>query len=422
MGRERYTDATAVSLLDAIARFARQSSPLVALFPGTVRSRLSDRGRRNSTGRGRAIPRGSACIALVLSACQTHEPARIGIVVSNDAVVAAEIAVRQVNASGGIQGRPLALRVVTGAGSTRAGLALSAAEQLAGDQSVFGIVGHTNSSASLSAAQIYNARQVVQIAPTSSTPLLSLVGPYTFRLVPSDIHQARFLANEVIAENARPRTALYFVNDDYGHALHEELRTRLQRERVPIVFDSPYDHEEDLPNARVLASRIAEGQAELLIWIGRSRQLQQLLPDLRQALPGIRILASDGVDEGLSRHNVGGILTGVRFVRLIDPDATLPPLVDLRQSFAAAAPGVPLTAEAALTYDAVMLLATSARVVGTRRDSVRDYLAGLGTRHAAYEGATGAIRFDENGDPQASYCLAEIGASGIRILPRGPIL
>ncbi len=373
---------------------------------------------RAISGAGKLL--GISCLGILISGCQPREPARIGIVVSDEAIFAAEIAAAEINATGGIDGRPLALRVVTGGGSTRASLALSAADQLSKDPSVFGIVGHSNSSASLSAAQIYNTQQVVQVAPTSSTPLLSLVGPYTFRLVPSDIHQARFLANEVITGGARPRTALFFVNDDYGHALHEELLARLKEAGVPVVFDAPYDHEESLPAARATALRIAEGQPELLVWVGRSRQLRELLPEVRKATPGIRILASDGIDEAITEQNSGGVLTGVRFVRLVDPNATNPALGSLRTRFLPAA-GIPLTVEAALTYDAVMLLATAARAAGTGREAIRQHLASLGTLHPVYEGATGTIEFDENGDPKPFYNLAEMTEAGTRILARSPL-
>ena len=36
--------------------------------------------------------------------------------------------------------------------------------------------------------------------------------------------------------------------------------------------------------------------------------------------------------------------------------------------------------------------------VGTDRTRIRDYLAGIGTTRPAFEGVTGRITFDENGD------------------------
>jgi branched-chain amino acid transport system substrate-binding protein len=373
--------------------------------------------RRHRPVTALALPIGVATTALVIAACKSQEPVRIGVVVGTEAVAAARLATSEINASGGIGGRRLTLRVTGAAGSTRAGPALAVAESLSQDPSVIGIVGHTNSSASLAGAQIYNARHVVQIAPTSSAPLLSRTGPYTFRLVASDIHQARFLADEIAAGSTRPRIAIFFVDDDYGHALHDALQPELARRNVPVVYDAPYIEEDTLRDVAATARAIANGRPDLLVWLGRSPQLRQLLPALRLAIPGLRILASDGIDDAITELNAQGALTGVRYVCFVDPNALRAPLNDLRTRFRATT-GLPLTAEAALTYDAVMLLATSARAAGTQRDAIREYLASLGNQHPAYDGATGAIAFDKNGDPRPSYCLAEITAQGTRTISR----
>ncbi len=359
---------------------------------------------------------GVAAMALAAVGCRSREPVRIGVVVSDDAVAGARLAAADINATGGIQGRPLDLRVITG-GNTRAGPALSAAESLSLDDAIIGVVGHSNSSSSLSAAQIYNARHLVQIAPTSSAPLLSQAGPYTFRLVASDVHQARFLADLVMADKARPRVAMFFVNDDYGHSLHQELRARLARGNVPVVYDAPYTGEEELRDVGAIARSLAEGRPELLVWLGRTMQIRQLLPVLRPALPELRILASDGIDSAESEQNADGVLTGVRYVSLIDPSTSRAALNSLRARFRATT-GAPLAVEAALTYDSVMLLATAARAVGPERDAIRGYLAALGTQRPAYEGATAPITFDENGDTRPSYFLAEITANGTRTVSR----
>ncbi len=369
-----------------------------------------------ATPGGRMLVAAMALIALLVAeGCRSRETVRFGIVVTDEAVVAAQLAASEINATGGIQGHPLELRVIAGGSSTRASASLAAAEELSRDATVIGVVGHSNSSASLSAAQIYNARHVVQIAPTSSAPLLRQVGPYTFRLVPSDVHQARFLADQVTSGPAAPRTALFFVNDDYGRALHAEFRALLERAGVPLVYDAPYIHEEPLPDPAATARRIAQERPELLVWIGRSSQLRQLLPELRLASPGIRILASDGIDEAMTYRNEGGILDGVQYVSLVDTNAPRAALAELRTRFRSAS-GIPLTAEAAFTYDAVLFLASAARNAGIGREAIRDYLAGVGTRYPPYEGVTGTIAFDADGDPRPAYGLVEVTPAGPRIV------
>ena len=134
----------------------------------------------------------------------------------------------EINARGGINGHPLELRSVGGAGSFKASVALHTATILATDPAVLAVIGHTNSSASLAASQVYNGRHVVQLAPTSTAPLYSDAGPYSFRLAGSDEHQGVFLANHVLALPGRPRTAVVFVNDDYGRPLHDIIVSRLR--------------------------------------------------------------------------------------------------------------------------------------------------------------------------------------------------
>jgi len=60
--------------------------------------------------------------------------------------------------------------------------------------------------------------------------------------------------------------------------------------------------------------------------------------------------------------------------------------------------GITPDGNAALAYDATMLLADAARRVGPNRSRLREYLAALGER-GGYRGVTGTIAFSADGDP-----------------------
>ncbi|HVF79301.1 MAG TPA: ABC transporter substrate-binding protein, partial [Solirubrobacteraceae bacterium] len=63
---------------------------------------------------------------------------------------------------------------------------------------------------------------------------------------------------------------------------------------------------------------------------------------------------------------------------------------------------------AALAYDATMLLVHAVQTVGPERAKIRRYLASAGPRDA-YRGVTGTIRFHPNGDPIAkSFVMTRI--------------
>ena len=52
----------------------------------------------------------------------------------------------------------------------------------------------------------------------------------------------------------------------------------------------------------------------------------------------------------------------------------------------------------AMTYDAIKLIVEALREVGTDRMALRDYVASVGSSRPAFEGVSGRIAFDPNGD------------------------
>ncbi len=349
-----------------------------------------------------------ACIAVLTAvACHSPGPATIAVVLDADGQEGATFAAFDVNAAGGIGGRPLELRLSRGASSTTAKIALTAAEALSSDPSVLAVVGHTNSSASLAAAQVYNQRHIVQIAPTSTAPMYRDSGPYSFRMVPGDDYQAGFLAGIVAADSDRERVAVLYVNDDYGRGLHAMLATRLAASGVTPVYEAPYAERAGFTDIGDLVHAIVRSRARLLVWLGRPPELGQLSAPLRAAVPGVRVIASDGFSALPTTEGSAALFAGVRYVRFVNPSDSSPALRDLAQRFRAAMHREP-SDQFVLSYEAVRLLAEAIRSVGHDREAIRRYLAGLGTSRPAFPGAAGPVMFDSHGEPPAKYFLKTV--------------
>ncbi|MDF1504810.1 ABC transporter substrate-binding protein [Roseisolibacter sp. H3M3-2] len=365
--------------------------------------------------RRRLLPILAALLPLA-AACRREAsgPLRIGVVMDGDGVVGARLALADARAEGPIDGRPLELVVHAPRQATVAEPAIAAADSLADDPRVAAVVGHSNSAASLAASQVYNARRLPQLAPTTTAPVFAEAGPYSFRLVPDDGRQAEFLARQVAGEGAR-RVALVYVSDDYGRALAAAVRERLAAGDARTVYESPYLEGAD--SARLAASALAAAAArpDLVLWLGRARELSQFLVPMRARLPRVPVYASDGVGVGFA-YAAPQRFDGVRFVRFVDPAGGGEPLRRFRERYRAEEKRE-LTTDAVLAYDATMLIVAAMRAGARDREGVRAYLERVGHGGATFVGLSGPVAFDARGDVTRPHLLAEARADDLAGAP-----
>ncbi len=350
-------------------------------------------------------------VTLVATACQPTTPLAVGAAVSATFVEATRLALEDAAAAGGL---PALDTLLLAESSNSAAPAIGMAEQFAAFPGMVGVVGHSNSSASLAASPIYNGAEIVQIAPTSTAARFNEAGPFSFRLVPADHRQGELLAREAAAiMPVETRVALLYVNDDYGRGLHSAVLEGLAPSRSTVVYDAPHSDIEASDDTSHLPGRIAEEvgavaarQPDVLLWLGRAATLARYLPELRRRLGTIPILGGDAVSPGLARAAQEPGWGGVRFTDFFDPRGS----EELR-AFGArftARFGVPPGTAEILSYDAMRLL-LAALASGARTGvEVREWLLALGHAQPAYPGLSGPIRFTADRNIERSYVLIAI--------------
>jgi branched-chain amino acid transport system substrate-binding protein len=363
------------------------------------------------------VKRLTAAIFVTLAGCSDASPLRIAVVGGDGVPLAAELAAEDINASGGINGRLLEIEVVDEPPDVTPQDAITTAERLASDPGILAVIGHGGSSTSLAGSQVYNARGVPQLAPTTSSPLYTRAGPFSFRLVASDEHQAEFIAAHVKTLTPRPTVGILYVNDDYGRALREVLVQRLRRDALLPAYDAPYLPGETFAETidGILRS-LVNARVDLLIWIGLSSELQQLRPVLRSRLPRVRVLASDGASFIGAAADLAPYADDW-LVAYADMSAPSPALQGVAARFAPLS-GRGLTDAAALTYDAVGIVAEALRSGALTRQRIQRALTARATDGTVYSGITGNISFDENGDANPSYVMLRVGPAGARAVGR----
>jgi branched-chain amino acid transport system substrate-binding protein len=139
----------------------------------------------------------------------------------------AEMAVADINATGGILGKQL--RLITADDFCDPEQAVVAARKLVDDGVVL-VVGHYCSGASIPASKVYEEAGVVQISPTSTSPLLTEQGrANVFRVVGRDDAQGVVAGNYLADHWSDKKIAILHDNTVYGKGLADETKKQLNR-------------------------------------------------------------------------------------------------------------------------------------------------------------------------------------------------
>ena len=296
-----------------------------------------------------------------------------------------DLAVAELNAAGGVGGRTLRLLARDDEGSGAKAAAI--AQEFVADPSVVAVVGHVNSGAMVAAARIYDGR-LTAVATTATSPDLTGISSWVFRTISSDSTNGLDIAR-FARRLGRTRAAILYENNNYGRGLTESFRRNFDGEVVSI---DPIA--EDATDFEPYVAYFKERAPDIVFVAGTERSGIGLLREARRQRLRTDFVGGDGW-AGVVADTVAaeGVYVG-------SPFTAEDPRPEARRFVAAFRDRYHLDPDgnAALAYDATMLLAKAVSERGTDRAAVRDFLATLADR-GGHAGVTGPIRFHASGDP-----------------------
>lgn len=296
-----------------------------------------------------------------------------------------ELAVAELNARGGIDGRQL--QVVMQDDDGKGERAAEIASDYVSTPEMVAVVGHVNSGAMVAAARVYDG-VMPAVATTATSPELTGISPWVFRVISSDSVNGIALAKFASTLGHR-RAAILYENNSYGRGLATSFQRNFAGEVVSI--DPIPDGASDL---EPFISYCVKQKIDVVFSAGTDASGVALLREARRQNYHAAFLGGDGWT-GITSDTAAaeGVYVGAPFTAE-DPRPNAQRFVRaFRQKYGRVPDG-----NAALAYDATMLVATAIRTVGPHRRAIRDYLAGL-TDRTAFSGASGSIRFQPDGDP-----------------------
>jgi branched-chain amino acid transport system substrate-binding protein len=355
---------------------------------------------------------------LVIGCSGARDPIRIGLAGSLSDPVgipmkhAAELAVAEINAKGGIGGRPLELLQRDDYADPDSAVFVATDLYEAG---VSAVIGHIFSGMTLAAAPVYNGGPdpVAAISPSSSSPDISTAGDYTFRICPSDLAHGFALAKWVHDTLGLRQGAVLYLNDQYGRGVRQTFVKDFLRRGGVLQSIDPYLGE--TPHVGPYLERLVKlGGTDFLMVAGNRGEAEEILRQARKRGLNMPLFGGDGL-EGIeaSGQLAEGVYLSSAYLPTLATPANKAFLQAYRRKFPAA--GLP-NQPAAATYDAVYLLREVIARAGPRRADVRRELARVGGGSKPFRGVTGTVAFDAKGDvPNQPVYIGVVHNGAVRL-------
>ncbi len=318
--------------------------------------------------------------------------------------------------------------------AANAGLTLSVTQKDSGDTStniatqsvtallqakVGAIIGAASSGVSLSVIDQITKAGVVQFSPANTAPELSTYADdgYYFRDAPSDLLQGKVLAQKVL-KDGKTKPAILFQNDDYGNGLNKSLKDTFMQNGITLAAEQSFD-----PTATNFASEVSSvlaSKPDSLIIISYAQQFAPITQSLETA--GFNFADLYGTDGNFGTPDLPVNIAGAQFT-----SPGVQSKSDFKDKLQAQAkkdgmPAVKVYSYAPEAYDATILIALAAlQGKGVDGKTIRDNLKSVsevGTKCITfvdcaklikagtdinYDGLSGPITFDDNGDASQAY-------------------
>ncbi len=350
------------------------------------------------------------------------------------------LVVETVNACGGVNGQPVTLIAEDDQSSPAAGA--EAMTKLVEVDKVAGVVGSFASGVSNAAVDIATRGKVVLISPGSTSTLLTEraaqgdFNGYWARTAPPDNYQALALAQLAYDRGLR-KVATVVINNDYGRSFEQEFVKAFKKLGGTVVNEANptrYDERATTFNteaAQAFGSK-PDGVAAILYPETGSLLLKSAF---EQGLtPGVEILLTDGVKSDTFPEQVGK--TGAGKFIIAGAVGTVPgadgaALEEVTRIWQAKYNTTP-PAYVPQAWDATALLLLAAQAAGENtgegiQANLRDVAGGNGTpvddvckglellrngQKINYQGASGNVDIDKNGDVVGVYDIWQVGDDG----------
>ena len=346
-------------------------------------------------------------LAFTFAACEKEpDTIKIGLLapLSGDGAVhgvpvgnAGQLAVDEINAAGGIDGKMIELIPYDTKGDGPE--AVNAYNKLNDQDEVVAIVGGTYSGATLAFIDLAVEDGMPVLSPTATNPDVTLAGDNVFRACYTDAYQGVVAGSFAVGTlSAQTPAVLYDKGNAYSDGLAVEYIAACEAAGLEVIVETYAKGDADF-SAQL--TKIVDAGADALFIPDYANTVGPILAQLDAMDADVACLGGDGWDGIIDDYAVEA--EGFYFANHYATDDESAIVQDFIAAYEAEFGETP-NALGALAYDAVYIMAAAIDAADSlESEAIVTALAG-----SDREGVTGHVTFDDNGDPQKSVSMIQV--------------
>ncbi|MDU2064931.1 MAG: ABC transporter substrate-binding protein [Sporomusaceae bacterium] len=320
----------------------------------------------------------------------------------------AKLAIKEVNAQGGVLGKQLSLVVADN--KSEAAEAANAMQKLITQDKVAAVIAPIASSSVIAGAQVNQDNKVLAISPTASNPKVTVdpgtnkVRDFMFRAAFIDPFQGSVMANFATKSLKGKTAALYLDNSsDYAKGLGQFFKETFIKNGGTIVSEEAYLAKDT--DFKATLTKIKATNPDVVFVPGYYQEVGMIIKQSRELGLNVPFLGGDGWDSAKLPEIAGkAALNNTFFSNHYSPDDNSPAVKTFVESYKKEYGQTP-DAFAALSYDATkMIIEAMKRANSAEPVKIKDELA----KTKDYQAVSGLITFNEFHDPVKSAVIIEM--------------
>lgn len=343
----------------------------------------------------------SILVMLVLTSCTRQQPITIGFVASLTGSASElgvngrnglMIAVEEINAGGGINGRSVEVVVKDDKNDPATGLAV---DQELYEDGVSFVIGHMTSNMATMSIPFVNGKDMLMINPTMSATTLLNQDDHCISIVSANSDQAAVIKASMVRNSSGKRVAVIYESQNIAYT--GTVKEGIAQEITPLGGQIIYE-EAFLSGANTnyleIAQRVLQTSPDSIVILASSFDAAMFCQQLYKQNNQIPVyLAAWSMNNDLLSQG-GKSVEGISITSLIDSDSQSPSYLVFRQKFINKYGSEP-TFASVYTYEAVMVLADAIKTANSEDpETIKNTIINKGT----YQGLQSDIVIDQYGD------------------------